>query len=174
LEADGGMDVAIEFHSFSKTFNMTGDRIAFAVGNSRLIDGLIKVKSQIDSGPSKYIQRVAIQGLHSYRGGEPPEEVKAVNSTYKRRADVLVDRLQAVGLKCRVPRATFYVWAKCGGDSMEFARELLKAGVSVTPGVGFGDFGEGYIRFSLTRPLEAIEEACDRISKVMITSKNGV
>lgn len=166
LEIDGGMDVAIEFHSCSKTFNMTGDRIAFAVGNSRLIEGLIKVKSQIDSGPSKYIQRVAMRGLRSYRDDKPPEYVRKVNATYRRRAKVLVKELRAAGLECSMPKATFYVWAGCGGDSMAFTRKLIEVGVAVTPGAGFGEYGEGYIRFSLTRPIEEIEEACERISKI--------
>lgn len=168
MEVDGAMDIAIEFHSFSKTFNMTGDRIAFAVGNSKLIDGLVKVKSQIDSGPPKYMQLVAMRGLNSYRGSEPPDEIKKVNATYQHRAKVLMDRLRAIGLEYTVPKATFYVWVKCGGDSMEFTRKLVNVGVVVTPGVGFGEYGEGYVRFSLTKPVEDIEEACDRISKIKI------
>jgi len=166
LEIDGGMDVAIEFHSCSKTFNMTGDRIAFAVGNSRLIEGLIKVKSQVDSGPSKYIQRVAMRGLRSYKGNEPPEYIRKVNATYQRRAKVLVEGLRAAGLECSMPKATFYVWAGCGGDSMKFTRKLIEVGVVATPGVGFGEYGEGCIRFSLTRPIEEMEEACERIAKI--------
>lgn len=168
LEADGGKDVAIEFHSFSKTFNMTGDRIAFAAGNSRLLDGLVKIKSQVDSGPPKYMQRVAMRGLGEYRDGEPPDEIKKVNATYQQRARVLVSRLQAMGLKCTTPKATLYVWAKCGGDSVEFARRLADVAVVVTPGVGFGEYGEGYIRFSLTRSVEDIEEACDRMIRAGI------
>jgi LL-diaminopimelate aminotransferase len=168
LEVGGGMDIAIEFHSFSKTFNMTGDRIAFAVGNSKLIDGLIKVKSQVDSGPPKYMQHVAMRGLNTYRGGEPPDEIKKVNATYQHRAKVLMNRLQAIRLEYTIPKATFYVWVKCGGDSIEFARKLVDVGVVVTPGVGFGEYGEGYVRFSLTRPVEDIEEACDRIAKIKI------
>ena len=168
LEVDGGMDIAIESHSFSKTFNMTGDRIAFAVGNSKLIDGLVKVKSQVDSGPPKYMQHVAMRGLNMYRGAEPPDEIKKVNATYQHRAKVLMNRLQALGLKYTTPKATFYVWVKCDGDSMEFARKLVDVGVVVTPGVGFGEYGEGFVRFSLTRPVEDIEEACDRIAKIKI------
>ena len=168
LEADGGMDIAIEFHSFSKTFNMTGYRIAFAVGNSKLVDGLVKVKSQVDSGPPKYMQHVAMRGLNMYRGGEPPDEIKKVNATYQHRAKVLMNRLQAIGLEYTVPKASFYVWVKCGGDSLEFARKLVDVGVVVTPGVGFGEYGEGYVRFSLTKPVEDIEEACDRIAKIKI------
>jgi len=166
LEIEGGMDVAIEFHSCSKTFNMTGDRIAFAVGNSKLVEGLLKVKSQIDSGPSKYIQRVAIRGLRSYKGAEPPEYVRKVNETYRRRTEVLVRGLRKAGLECDLPKATFYVWAKCGGGSLEFTRRLIDVGVIATPGVGFGEYGEGYIRFSVTQPIESIERACELISKL--------
>ena len=166
LEVDGGMDVAIEFHSCSKTFNMTGDRIAFAVGNRKLIEGLIKVKSQVDSGPSKYIQRVAMRGLRSYKGDEPPDYIKEMNATYQKRARVLVDGLQDAGLGCSMPKATFYVWAECGGSSIEFTRKLIEAGVAATPGVGFGKHGEGYIRFSVTAPIERIEKACERIATI--------
>jgi LL-diaminopimelate aminotransferase len=166
LEVDGGMNVAIEFHSCSKTFNMTGDRIAFAVGNNKLIEGLIKVKSQVDSGPSKYIQRVAMRGLRSYKGDEPPDYIKKMNATYQKRAKVLVTGLQAVGLGCSMPRATFYVWAECGGSSIEFTRKLVEAGIAATPGVGFGKHGEGYIRFSVTAPIERIEKACERIATI--------
>ena len=166
LEVDGGMDAAIEFHSFSKTFNMTGDRIAFAVGNRKLINGLIQVKSQVDSGPSKYVQRVAVHGLQSYRGNEPPDYIKEMNNKYQKRAKVLVNGLQAAGLGCDMPKAAFYVWAECGGSSIEFTRKLIEAGVAATPGVGFSKFGEGYIRFSVTTSIEQIQKACERIAKI--------
>jgi LL-diaminopimelate aminotransferase len=166
LEVDGGLDTAIEFHSCSKTFNMTGDRIAFAVGNSRLIDGLIKVKTQIDSGPSKYIQRVAMRGLRSYVAGKRPADLERANATYQQRGRILVDGLRAAGLECRMPKATFYIWAKCGGDSMGLSRKLIDVGVVATPGVGFGEYGEGYLRFSVTVPTEDIKKACERIAKI--------
>jgi LL-diaminopimelate aminotransferase len=166
LEINGGIDVAIEFHSCSKTFNMTGDRIAFAVGKSKLIEGLIKVKSQVDSGPSKYIQLVAMRGLRSYRGSEPPDYIKEMNANYQKRTKVLVEGLQSAGLGCTMPKATFYVWAECGGSSIEFTRKLIEAGVAATPGVGFGEYGEGYIRFSVTAPIERIEKACERIATI--------
>jgi LL-diaminopimelate aminotransferase len=145
---------------------MTGDRIAFAVGNNKLIEGLIKVKSQVDSGPSKYIQRVAMRGLRSYKGNEPPDYIKEMNASYQGRAKVLVDGLQAAGLKCSMPEATFYVWAECGGSSIDFTRKLIEAGVAATPGIGFGKHGEGYIRFSVTAPTEQIEKACERIATI--------
>jgi LL-diaminopimelate aminotransferase len=164
LEVDGAMDVAVEFHSCSKTFNMTGDRIAFAVGNKQLISGLAKVKSQIDSGPPVYIQKVAAKALASYSGDEQPDFLKATNQIYTERRDVLVDRLCSMGFKCDTPKATFYVWLNCKSNSMEFATKLLNVGVAVTPGIGFGKHGENYVRFSLTQPKERIEEACKRMS----------
>ena len=168
LEVDGAMDVAIEFHSCSKTFNMTGDRIGFAVGNSELIDGLVKVKSQIDSGPPVYIQKVAAKALQSYSiNGEPPEYIRWVNRVYAERRDTLLRGLRSIGLEAKKPIATFYVWARCGGSSIEFASKLLDAGVIVAPGIGFGKYGEGYVRFSITQPKELIEEACERIRRVM-------
>ncbi|MCJ7560087.1 LL-diaminopimelate aminotransferase [Candidatus Bathyarchaeota archaeon] len=164
LEVDGAMDVAVEFHSCSKTFNMTGDRIAFAVGNKQLISGLTKVKSQIDSGPPVYIQKVAAKALESYKNDEPPDFLKKTNQTYTERRDVLVDSLRSMGFKCDKPKATFYVWLNCKSDSMKFATKLLSVGVAVTPGVGFGEHGENYVRFALTQPKERIAEACKRIS----------
>ena len=163
LEIDGAMDVAIEFNSCSKTFNMTGDRIAFATGNKQLISGLTKIKSQIDSGPPVYIQKVAIKALESYKNNEQPEFLKRNNQIYAERRDLLVRNLRAMGFACEKPRATFYVWANCMCDSIEFAAKLLKNGVVVTPGIGFGEHGESYIRFAATQPKERIEEACMRI-----------
>jgi LL-diaminopimelate aminotransferase len=166
LEVDGAMDVAIEFHSLSKTFNMTGDRIAFAVGNKQLVTGLTKVKSQIDSGPPVYIQKVAVKALQSYKNNEPPDFLKKNNQVYRERRDVLIERLRSLGFKCDKPKATFYLWLNCNSDSMEFTTRLLNVGVVVTPGVGFGECGENHVRFALTQPKEKIEEACDRIESV--------
>jgi LL-diaminopimelate aminotransferase len=163
LEIPGAMNVAVEFHSCSKTFNMTGDRIAFAVGNKQLISGLTKVKSQIDSGPPVYIQKVAATALASYSGDEPPSFLKTNNKVYQERRDVLVDGLCSLDFECEKPKATFYVWANCKANSMEFATKLLDVGVAVTPGIGFGKHGEYYVRFSLTQPKERIEEACRRM-----------
>jgi LL-diaminopimelate aminotransferase len=164
LEVGGAMDVAVEFHSCSKTFNMTGDRIAFAVGNKQLISGLAKVKSQIDSGPPVYIQKVAAKALASYKSDKPPAFLKENNKVYAERRDVLVDHLRSMGFKCDKPKATFYVWLNCKSSSIEFATKLLSVGVAVTPGVGFGEHGENYVRFSLTQPKERIVEACKRIA----------
>ncbi len=167
LEIDGADEVAIEFHSCSKTFNMTGDRIAFAVGNKQLISGLTKVKSQVDSGPSVYIQKVAAKALATYKNDKAPEFLRENNQIYSERRDVLVERLCAMGFKCEKPKATFYVWLNCNCSSIEFAAKLLSAGVVVTPGIGFGEHGENYIRFSLTQPKERIVEASKRIAIVL-------
>ena len=164
LEIDGAMDVAIEFNSLSKTFNMTGDRIGFAVGNKTLIAGLTKVKSQIDSGPPVYTQKVAVKALGAYTSSEPPEFLKQNNQTLEERRDLLVETLSKIGYKCDKPKATFYVWVNCKGDSMKFATKLLDVGVAVTPGVGLGKYGEGYARITFTQPSERIVEACNRIA----------
>lgn len=165
LEIDGAEEVAIEFHSLSKTFNMTGDRIAFAIGNKQLVSGLTKIKSQIDSGPPVYTQKAAINALEAYKSADPPEFLKRNNKIMQERRDVLVKTLCELGFKCEAPKATFYTWVNINGDSMEFASKLLNVGVAVTPGIGFGKYGEGYVRMTFTQPVERIKEACERIKK---------
>ena len=164
LEVDGALDVAVEFHSLSKTFNMTGDRIGFAVGNKQLVSGLTKIKTQIDSGPPVYTQKVAAKALAAYTSCEPPEFLKKNNQILQERRNLLVETLCKIGYKCDKPKGTFYVWVKCKGDSMQFATKLLDVGVAVAPGIGFGKFGEGYVRITFTQPKERIIEACDRIA----------
>jgi LL-diaminopimelate aminotransferase len=164
LEIDGAMDVAVEFHSCSKTFNMTGDRIAFAVGNKHLLNGLAKIKSQVDSGSPVYLQKVAAKALESYKSEEPPEFLKKNNAIYSRRRDILVNQVNSLGFACEKPKATFYVWLNCGCNSLKFANKLLEVGVAVTPGIGFGKYGENYVRFSLTQPEKRIKEACNRMA----------
>jgi len=165
LEIDGAMDVAIEFNSLSKTFNMTGDRIGFAVGNKQLVAGLTKVKSQIDSGPPVYTQRVAVKALASYTGPDAPEFLKKNNLILQERRDLLVTTLGKLGFACEKPKATFYLWFNCKGDSMAFAKKLLDVGIAATPGIGFGKCGEGYVRMTFTQPKERIAEACERIAE---------
>lgn len=165
LEIEGAMDVAVEFHSCSKTFSMTGDRIAFAAGNKQLIGGLTKVKSQVDSGPPVYIQKVAVKALASYTNNEQPDFLKEMNQIYRERRDLLTENLCDLGFNCDKPKATFYLWLNCKGESIDFATKLLNAGVAVTPGVGFGKHGEGYVRMTFTQPLERIKEACSRIAR---------
>jgi LL-diaminopimelate aminotransferase len=146
---------------------MTGDRIAFAVGNKKLINGLTKVKSQIDSGPPVYIQKVAAKALASYKSSELPDFLKKNNQVYAERRDVLVNRLRSMGFTCDKPKATFYVWLNCKSPSMEFVSKLLSVGVAVTPGIGFGEHGENYVRIAVTQPKERIEEACKRMSALL-------
>jgi LL-diaminopimelate aminotransferase len=166
LEIDGAMDCAIEFHSLSKTFNVTGDRIGFAVGNKQLVAGLTKVKSQIDSGPPVYTQKTAVRALSEYKSAEQPAFLKQNNKIMAERRDLLVNTLCSLGFECEKPKATFYVWANCHGNSMDFAKKLLDIGVAVTPGLGFGAHGEGYVRMTFTQPKERIAEACERIRKL--------
>ena len=167
LQIDEAREIAVEFHSCSKTFNMTGSRIGFAVGNERLIEGLRKVKSQTDSGPPKYIQLAAAKALRAYEEENPPKFVKEINQIYYRRAQLLVRELKSLGLECQMPKATFYVWAKCGGSSVDFIKKMLEVNVVAAPGIGFGKQGEGYIRFSLTCPEEKIKEACERLRSIL-------
>jgi LL-diaminopimelate aminotransferase len=166
LQVPGAMDCAIEFHSLSKTFNITGDRIGFAVGCKQIVAGLAKVKAQIDSGPPVYTQRVAAKALASYKSAEPPVFLEKNNQIMQERRDLLVDTLCNLGFPCEKPKATFYVWTKCMGSSIEFTRKLLDVGVAVTPGIGFGEHGEGYVRMTFTQPKERIAEACERIRRL--------
>jgi len=158
-------DNAIEFHSVSKTFNMTGHRIGMAVGHADLINGLRRVKSQLDSGAPKYIQHGAVVALDSYpRSGTKPEFVTRNMSVYQKRRDALIKGLAKCGLKCQVPKATFYVWVGVPGSGADFCDILLNMGVVATPGTGFGEHGEGYIRFALTQPEARIKEAVQRMT----------
>jgi len=167
LEIPGADDVAIEFNSLSKTFNMTGDRIAFAVGNKQLVAGLTKIKSQIDSGPPVYIQKVAATALNVYKNREHPEFLCKNNKTLQERRDILVSTLTKLGYPCKTPKATFYIWVNCKCDSIKFAAKLLDVGIAVTPGVGFGKHGEGYVRITFTQPTERIQEACSRLTNIL-------
>ncbi|HJH28658.1 MAG TPA: aminotransferase class I/II-fold pyridoxal phosphate-dependent enzyme, partial [Methanosarcinaceae archaeon] len=166
LEVDGAMDVGIELYSFSKTYNMTGWRLAFAVGNKDMINAVGKVKSNIDSGAFNAIQIAGITALSSSQ-----QCVADMNAIYTERRDALLKGLNAMGLDVKPPKATFYVWAPVpeGYDSMGLSKLLLEeAGIVATPGVGFGDYGEGYIRFALTQSVERINEAVERMEKLKI------
>jgi LL-diaminopimelate aminotransferase len=167
LEIEGAREVAIEINSCSKAFNMTGDRIGFAVGNEHLITGLKRIKSQIDSGPSVYVQKAAIKALDSYATKGIPEHLSAMIQIYLQRRNLLVTRLQKMGFKCKKPKGTFYIWLKIKESSMDFFSKVLDAGVIITPGIGFGENGENYVRFSLTCSLDDINEACERMSGVL-------
>jgi LL-diaminopimelate aminotransferase len=160
-------DGTIEFHSLSKTFNMTGYRIGFAVGDSDLIAGLKKVKSQVDSGAPKFLQNAVVKTLGMYHGAERPQMVKDNIAVYQKRRDVLVNGLRKLGFKVDRPQGTFYLWMKVDGSSLKFAEKMLHAGIVVTPGTGFGPSGEGYVRLATTQSVERIEQALERMAKVL-------
>jgi len=166
LEIEGANDVAVEFHSLSKTFNMTGWRIGWVCGNSKVVSALAKVKSNIDSGVFQAIQLAGIAALES--DGAFPEEMRRI---YHERRDYLINGLRNIGWKIDPPHATFYVWAKLPKkfkSSIEAAKAFLeKADIVVTPGVGFGKEGEGYLRMALTVPKERLNQAVERLKKIL-------
>ena len=164
LEVEGAREVGIEFHSLSKTYNMTGWRIGWACGNAGLVAALAKVKSNIDSGIFTAIQLAGIAALEG-----PQEQLQKMRDTYEERRNVLVGGLKSLGWHVEKPKATFYVWIKTPKNthSIHFAQTLLdKANIVATPGVGFGKYGEGYIRMALTVPKERMIEAVERIRKL--------
>ena len=164
LEAEGAMDVGIEFHSLSKTFNMTGWRIGFAVGRAEVIAGLSQIKSNLDSGQFQAVQEAGITALES-----DDRLTAGLRAIYQERRDVLVAGLRNLGLEFETPSATFYVWIEVpkGYTSASFTAHLLeKAGIVTTPGNGFGAPGEGYIRMALTTTKERLAEAADRLKQI--------
>lgn len=164
LQVDGAREVGIEFHSLSKTFNMTGWRVGMAVGNQELVGGLAQVKSNVDSGIFQAVQEAAIEAL---RLGD--QIVEPSRKIYQERRDILVSGLHGAGLECEKPRATFYVWVSVpkGLSSAQFTTRLLdEAGVVATPGNGFGEAGEGYVRFTVCVDKERLKEVTDRIRQV--------
>jgi len=148
LQAEGARETGIEFHSLSKSYNMTGWRIGMAVGNREIIKSLTTLKSNLDSGIPQAIQRAAITALES-----PPEVIGRFTDIYRKRRDLICEVLEDIGLEVKPPAAGLYIWAKVpqGYCSAEFATSLLdQCGVVVTPGTGYGQSGEGFVRFSLT------------------------
>ena len=153
----------MEFHSFSKTYNMTGWRIAMAVGNPEMVDALMRVKSNIDSGIPQAIQYAAMEALQGSQ-----DCINANCTVYQHRRDRMMKVLGDMGLVAQPPRASLYIWAKIpdGYTSIQFATRLLdEAGVVVTPGTGYGTYGEGFIRLSMTLPDDRVEEGLARLSK---------
>ena len=164
LEVEGAREVAIEFHSLSKTFNMTGWRVGWACGAKELVGGLGEVKKNVDSGIFTAIQRAASVALRCY-----DEFVPGLVETYRRRRDVFCEGLARAEWKVEKPAATFYVWAPtpAGRPSMEVSEKLLtEADIVMTPGIGFGGSCDGYIRAALTVPEERLEEATQRMGKL--------
>lgn len=164
LEVEGARGLGIEFHSLSKTYNMTGWRVGMAVGNADLVRLLGQVKTNIDSGIFQAVQRAAITAL-----AEPAAAVEARNLRLRERQRLVVDALRSIGIEASLPAATFYVWSRVpdGEDSISFAGRVLdEVGVNVTPGVGFGAGGEGWFRVSVTVPDARVAEACERLRRL--------
>lgn len=165
LAIPGAKDVAVEFNSLSKSHNMAGWRLGAAVGNADILQALYRVKSNVNSGHFLPVMQAAIAAMtgdQSWLGER--------NQIYQRRRDVVIGVLQQAGLSCMVPKASLYVWFSSppGWNSEHFADLLLeKASVSLTPGTVFGQYGEGYLRLSLTQPVERIAQAMERIQQVM-------
>jgi LL-diaminopimelate aminotransferase len=165
LQAEGAKEVGVEFHSLSKTYNMTGWRIGFAVGNSEAIEGLGAIKSNVDSGVFQAIQKAAIKALK-----HDQYCVKEIGKVYTKRRDLMVDGLRKAGFELDAPKASFYLWVRVphGYTSAQLATRLLEKGVVVTPGNGFGEPGEGYFRIALTQKRERLAEALERIRAVQL------
>jgi LL-diaminopimelate aminotransferase len=165
LQVEGAKEVGIEFHSLSKTYNMTGWRLGFAVGNASVIKGLGHIKSNVDSGAFGAVQDAGIAAL---TGDQKP--VEKMRRLYQKRRNTLYRGLRRLGLRLKKPQASFYVWCEVpsGHTSESFSTLLLeKAAVVCTPGNGFGAHGEGYVRFALTVDVPRLEEAVERIGKVL-------
>ena len=161
LEVPGAKEVGCEFHSLSKTFNMTGWRVGFVVGNPQILDGLAQVKTNIDSGAFNACQEAGIEALNH---AEPfCSELRAI---YQQRRDILIPALQSLGLHCTKPDATFYAWAKLPSHlkSEEFVLNLIQSrGIVSTPGNGFGEYGEGYVRFTFCSDASVLKQVAQAL-----------
>jgi len=163
MQAEGAREIGVEFHSLSKSYNMTGWRIGMVVGNAKMVDALKRVKSNLDSGIPQAIQYAAIEALTGSQ-----DCIQEHNAIYQRRRDLVVDMLNSIGLEAKPPRAGLYIWAKVpeGYSSTDFATDLLeKVRVVVTPGVGYGKNGEGYVRLSLTIPDARLVKGLSRLAE---------
>ena len=172
MQADGSKEAGVEFHSLSKTYNMTGWRVGMVVGNAEIIDALKRVKSNLDSGIPQAIQYAAIEALTGDQ-----DCIQKHNAVYQRRRDLVVDVLNSIGLEAKPPKAGLYVWAKVpqGYTSADFATDLLeKVGVVVTPGLTYGKNGEGYVRLSLTISDAALVRGLSRLSGWRKTKAGGI
>ena len=166
LETPGAMDVGVEFHSLSKSYNMTGWRLGMAVGNADIISALMVVKSNLDSGVPNAIQYMGIEAMALSQ-----DDIDARNGVYERRRDRVAQTLQAIGLDAIPPKASLYVWTRIpeGFSSAEFTAKLLdEANVVVTPGNGYGQYGEGYIRLSLTIGDDDMERGLEHLAGISI------
>ena len=166
LQTPGAMEVGMEFHSLSKSYNMTGWRVGMAVGNAEMIRALMVIKSNLDSGIPQAVQQMAIRAMEA-----TDAEVDARNAIYQRRRDAVVGTLRSIGLGVDAPKAGLYVWARvpAGYTSAEFTALLLdEVDVVVTPGNGYGPSGEGYVRFSLTITEPEMERGLARLATLEI------
>ena len=169
LQLDGAKEIGLEFHSLSKSYNMTGWRIGMAVGNADMIKALFQIKANLDSGIPQAIQQMAIEALTG-----PQDSVAANVEIYQRRRDRVIAALTTLGLSVAVPRASLYIWAKVpeGYTSAELATRLLEEiDIVVTPGSSYGQYGEGYIRLSLTTPDDQVEKGCRRLEAWTIPAR---
>ena len=168
LQVKGASDVAVEFHTLSKSYSMAGWRLGFAVGNRDVLASLAKTKSYIDFGLFRAIQWASIKALLG-----PQDSVTAAIDTYRKRRNVFVQGLQRIGWNVPLPKGTFYVWAKIpmkfsALTALEFATLLMQeSGVVASPGTGFGEYGEGFVRFALVQPEARLKEAVGRIQRVL-------
>jgi LL-diaminopimelate aminotransferase len=163
LEVAGAKDIAVEFHSLSKSYNMAGFRIGALVGNATIVEAMTRLKSNLDTGIFRPIQVAAIRALQL-----PEDWVTGRNATYQRRRERVVEACRALGMRVEVPQAGLYVWPHIpeGQSSNAFAMQLLgQTGVAVTPGTNFGARGEGYVRISLTVPDARLDEAMGRLER---------
>ena len=168
LQIEGAKEIGVEFHSFSKTYNMPGWRIGFVAGNRNFIDSILRVKSYIDFGIFTPIQKAASLALTGSQ-----DCVREICRIYQKRRDILVQGLVKLGWKVDLPRATMYVWAPLPSpysemSSLEFSKFFLeKTGVVISPGIGFGEGGEGYVRFALVADEEKIKKAVKQIKAIL-------
>ncbi|MFC1974244.1 LL-diaminopimelate aminotransferase [Chloroflexota bacterium] len=163
LQTTGARDVGVEFHSLSKSYNMAGWRVGMVVGNEGMVNALARVKSNLDSGIPQAIQYAAIEALSGQQ-----DCIEHHTAIYQRRRDLMVNMLNKIGLQVIPPKASLYIWAEIpqGYTSFDFCEKLLEeASVVVTPGSGYGKYGEGYIRLSLTTPDDLVREGLDRLEK---------
>ena len=165
LEVPGAKEVAVEFHSLSKAYNMAGFRVGMLVGNATVVEGMTRLKSNVDTGIFRPVQVASIRALQL-----PREWLDHRNAIYQRRRDRVIAACRALDMPVEVPQAGLYVWPRipAGQTSAGFAMDLLeRAGIAVTPGTNFGSRGEGYVRISLTVPDDRLEEAVSRIERAL-------
>lgn len=172
MQAKGAKEgYGIEFHTCSKSYNMAGFRIGWAVGNPRILKSLEKTKSYVDFGIFRAVQEAAIAALTG-----PQDYVHDLMEIYRKRRDLFVKGLQSIGWDVPLPKTTFYVWAQIPPKfraltSLEFSKFLVEeAGVVTAPGTGFGEHGEGFVRFALVEPEERLKLALERIRKALASS----